>query len=151
MTEDRPVTTDRTWAWRITDQTPERARLSTGLQTFAETVPEWEVADRIVDAVRRQHPACGVLDVLLWMEDSPLGSDNDHLSPWESDRNPYGDDRAPADAAVFAYSAPDDRAPAARTRADNLAAALNRYDEAATRIKVAAVNAVAARLDAETT
>ncbi|WP_326770951.1 hypothetical protein OG978_45780 (plasmid) [Streptomyces sp. NBC_01591] len=52
-------------------------------------------------------------------------------SPWDFDRKPYGDDRAPADAAVFAYTTPDDRA-------DALAVALGQYNDATARIKAQA-------------
>ncbi|MFJ6183804.1 hypothetical protein [Streptomyces sp. NPDC092295] len=95
---------DQAWAWRITDQSPERFRLSTGIRAFAGNVPEWEVAAQVVEEARLEHPACGALDVLLWAETSPIGPEDAHLVPWDSDRDPHGEDRAPADAAVFTYA-----------------------------------------------
>ncbi|WP_330434670.1 hypothetical protein OIC43_09690 [Streptomyces sp. NBC_00825] len=108
--------------------------MSNGLKKFA-AVPEREVADRIVAAVRREHPACGVTDGLL--EDASLVL-------WDFGRKPCGHDRATADAVGFAYATPDDRV-------DALTAALDQYSDATARIKAQAVEKAVARLDAETT
>ncbi|WP_329390214.1 hypothetical protein [Streptomyces sp. NBC_01716] len=141
------MTAERAWAWRITDQTRDRTRLAAGYTATDASLREWDVAKQIIEANRQARPDLGDVHVLLWTKDSLLPKG--WPVPWESDRDPHGDDRAPSDVALFSYAQPPNEDPAARARADALSAALNRHDEARARISIQTGENVAAKLDAE--
>ncbi|MEV8398835.1 hypothetical protein [Streptomyces niveus] len=141
------MTDERTWAWRITDQTRGRTRLAAGYTATDASLREWDVARSIVEAARQERPDLGDVHIFLWSKDSLLPAD--WPVPWDSDRDPHGDDRTPSEAALFSYAAPVNEDPAVRARADALAAALSQHDEATARISSQAAVNVTARLDAE--
>ncbi|RPK56201.1 hypothetical protein EES43_24475 [Streptomyces sp. ADI96-02] len=140
------MTDDRTYAWRITDQTPERAVLAAGFTSFDEPLAEWDAAGPIVASFRKEHPDVGAVDIWVWIKDSPFNAADDHLIPWVSDRDPHGNDPVPSDAARYSYGPTVGEDPAGRARADVLAAALSRYDAALGHVAARTALNVAARL-----
>lgn len=133
----------KVWAWRITSEAPDRARLAAGYTEDAESVPEWDVARSIVEEARSANLAlCAVrVNVYLWAKSSGLPSD--WPQPWASDRDPHGADRTPSDAAVFSYAPPAENA--SDEQADGLAAALRQYDDASGRAAITAAQNLSAR------
>ncbi|MEU3597974.1 hypothetical protein ABZ714_04470 [Streptomyces sp. NPDC006798] len=134
----RGIGRTRVWAWRITDR-PAGALVSAGLREFPDGSSDQEVANRIMESVRGEHPH-GALGMHLWVQVPPSGEVQS--VPWDSDRDPHGGDPVPPDASAFLYAGPGEEA-AAQARAAAVVDALRRHDSAASVAAKVATNAVA--------